>query len=113
MKCINCGKDSVEQTCIPCEIEIRAQQPPQVLVDLRYIYEGGEAKTGPQRTLAGLKAQNPREFLIQLRGAEKDWRLAIAALKAREGPAPAAEAATDERTERLTELIDRLLKEIP
>lgn len=77
------------------------EKAPRVLQDLRAVYAGREPKTPGQKLLMDLREKNPREFLSQLRAAEREW------LEAR-----GEKEVKDERRVQIEELIDRILGEV-
>ena len=103
--CGNCGLpfegNPADGFCMPCEYQIQAVEPPQVLKDLRSVYEGDKPRNKGMVVLWNLMQKNPKEFLGQLKAAEKEWREQVAKVK---------EAEPDEKQVKVEELIDRLLE---
>jgi hypothetical protein len=109
--CEGCGNERMlrDGLCFPCDGEARAKAPPQELLDMRWVYEGQPPQTPMQRALKQLLEQNPREFLLQKRGSERDYRQHLqktAAKPAKEGQLrESAVEEADEGRDRVLELL--------
>jgi hypothetical protein len=115
MKCINCGAESVESTCIPCELEIRARERPPFLDSMEWVVKN-DPRDDFERGMKALIQKRPQDFLARLDSLQKAYTERIKALeqveKARRPTAPTEQAPQkDEGHERMDELIERLLKE--
>lgn len=120
-RCESCGRPAnVLSTgmCVPCELEIRAREPPEFLKDMRHVYAGWPADTQAKVMLKGIMDNNPKEFLLQLRGAEREYKAhmkALAEIEASRAPKASTEprdsVEVDEAEGKVEELIERLLKE--
>lgn len=117
--CCNCGREFNDACgtgwCGPCELEVQAKQPPQVLLDMRQVYNGDQPQNEAQRQLLHLKGMKPLDFLKQLQGLERDYRASLRALqkdRPREEKAaePVAEAAKDQGEGRVEQLVEQILK---
>lgn len=112
--CMNCGQDRdvcATGLCMPCELEVQAREPPQALKDLRAVWEGNKPANPAQVMLKGLYDKSPQTFLAQLRAAEKEWREVIAKLQPERAPAHQCAPEEDGGSDRIEEVIERLLKE--
>lgn len=82
-ECENCGNDFKLQTgqeeyCLPCEMAIRAMEPPQHLKDIRWVYEGNKPVTPSQKLVADMMEKNPHNFLERLTRLEDEYRKQVA-----------------------------------
>jgi hypothetical protein len=115
MKCINCGKDSAAETCLVCELELRAREKPQFLLDMEWVAANQPPQTEFQRAMQALLHKKPQDFLARLHSAQKDYDAkmrALAEVEASKAPRQEEQAPEhDEGSERVEELIERLLKE--
>jgi hypothetical protein len=88
----------------------RDQKVPQLLRDLRHVYNRPRSKdnTQGQRMLRKLFEKNPEKFAYRLERAEKEYR----ASQPQAAPEPAVEE-VDESEERCIALFEELLKKKP
>lgn len=118
MKCINCGCESVEQTCIPCELEIQAREKPPYLLDMEAIAKNQRPVGEFQMAMATLLQKRPQDFLSRLSALQQAYTERCKALQAvveARGPAGRVQSQegplADDGSERVEELIERLLRE--
>ncbi len=115
MKCINCGKESLEQTCLLCELEIRAREKPQFLKDMEWVAANNPPQSDFQRAMQTLLQKKPQDFLARIQSLQREYDAKMVALaQAAKQPSVDTPVSTevDEGTERLIEVLERLLKEV-
>ncbi len=116
-KCEECGVEFVKRGekdyfCTPCTDRLRATEPPEALLDMRAVWGGAPPANQAQVMLKGLYEKSPAVFLQQLRAAEKEWREVIAKLQPqKESGVPSGTPEEDEGSDRIEEVIERLLRE--
>lgn len=119
-QCYNCGKEfggaGDEAWCTPCEMEIRARERPEFLKDLEHVRAGHPPQNDFQRAMHVLLHKRPQDFVAKLVAAQKDYDAKMVALAQAEvvkasSPGEIPAQVKDEGSERVEELIERLLKE--
>lgn len=78
--CANCGSafmaGPTEHYCFPCEILIRAVEPPEILRDMRAIYSGGPGTSISQAAMKKLLDTDIIKFMDRLTKLEDQYRAA-------------------------------------
>lgn len=82
-ECENCGEMFKLQTgneffCLPCELAIKAMEPPGHLKDMRWVYEGKEPQTASQQAMKKLMEESTAGFLDRLSRFDDQYRQAVA-----------------------------------
>lgn len=78
--CGNCGAEFLaapkEFFCFPCELVIRAVEPPQVLKDMRAVYAGGSGTSISEAAMKKLLETDVIKFMDRLTKLEDQYRAA-------------------------------------
>lgn len=95
--------------------------PQPFLQDLRWLYGGNEPTTPGQKAIHKLFRENPKEFIAQMRAAEREYAATVKAISAVKATGSTTSSQTsqvgssmkldDEAQVKVEELIERLLKE--
>ncbi len=113
-QCGVCGREfgaiDKEPFCGPCEAEVRAREPAQLLKDLRLVYAGEKAITPGQNALLFTLKNNQGDFLNMLKQAEKDYAIHMRELlSSLPEKTPETPEERDKGEVRVEEVLDRLL----
>jgi hypothetical protein len=121
VQCMACGRGFASSgpddlTCVPCRLEIEARRKPQFLEDMEAVAANKPAQGDFQIAMKALLQKRPQDFIARLTALQQAYAERYKALeqveKARRPTAPTQDAPEqDEGSERVEELIERLLKE--